>query len=245
MAKTKKNVSYTKRAASAFKALSAFKRIVLVLLALIVLGLVLYNLAVFVTHTVYYEGRKQSKREISSLMSNVSQAMPPDFSEITDTGCDSRNSVGLATYVHCDMVGQMFWTSSEKSIKNELGSLNRMLEREGWRATDYANSSKAQIERSKAARVGEQSGSVRYITEEYYNKGSIEYDNSRSMTLYVDSFDDSKSYAYNHRVKELMKNGKIEDMSKGGYIYGIVNSKIYWSCRSGLFLSFRCDMYPQ
>jgi hypothetical protein len=172
-------------------------------------------------HNAYSPDKAKVKTQLQSTFDKVSFRGRVAYSNLTDEGCDDRNSVGLATYIHCSFLAQKYFVDSG-NLPDDLRKADKALIADGWqrssiaRAEDYdtvfSGASREQLGYSK---TGQQ------ITLVFYKDGSWT------------SMDD---------VRDLSDAGKIP-LPNNEFIYGVRGGATYWSCRSDSLFKI-CPLPP-
>lgn len=168
---------------------------------------------------------------LKEILNNTPTSDTVVYSDISDIGCDSRNSVGLASYVHCETVAQKYYQSNG-DITDGLSRILNEFAANGWTVGGYANQGKFIPDANK---LSKQEGN--YLIR---NDNPVQ---GEFPQLYVESIGaDGKFETY--RLKELIKNSKIADPPIGTTIYGYFISITYWNCNENSFFEPRCPIPP-
>ncbi|MDX2972368.1 hypothetical protein [Kribbella solani] len=97
------------------------------------MAIVLCVLWMFVRNDTYYRrSPSNARREIEETLRSVDSAGQQVYINIADRGCDTGSSVGLATVVHCEIVGDKYFLNSG-SPEADLHSIDATLTSHNWR----------------------------------------------------------------------------------------------------------------
>lgn len=160
-------------------------------------------------HNVYSPDKTQVRSHVQSALDAATFSGKLAYNNLVDTGCDSGNSVGLATYVHCDFLAQKYFFGSG-DVAASLRTANNTLAAAGWQL-------KTSLEDYNAVLAG---------TKQI----QIEYDKDDQVLTLV--FYENSSHNSLYNIRGLLDDGRISPLSSGEFIYGIRAYSSYWSCRS-------------
>lgn len=215
------------------KVLNNKKVLMIALVAIGVVGVVLILWPLVRNDSFYSADKDQTKSKLEATLNNINLPDSLVYSSVSDLGCDGRNSVGLATSIHCELVGEKYY-KSQGTVETNVNLLNQQLEKEGWSTSTYANASYESTQRSIAVTKGVQEGSAPYKSN----------DSHAYLRLYVEFFKDGDRSTESYMIKQLIKDNKIAQPSNGESVYGIRLEKTYWTCSSSSLLKLPCPASP-
>jgi hypothetical protein len=178
----------------------------------------------------YFTDKNKAMATLKSTIGNIQLPGASIYSNVSDIGCDSRNSVGLESFIHCELVGDSYY-KTRGNVKDELAILNKKLKQQGWSASFYSND--GNFWQEIAVSNGEQSGSRPYKSA----------DKQSNLIFYFDAFGESKSVE-DYWVQGLIDSKKITQPTSGESVYGVYITKTYWTCRSDSLFKLPCPPPP-
>lgn len=165
--------------------------------------------------------------EVSQLLDSIRSPGSTVFNEVQDTRC-AQNDSGLETYVHCEIVGNIFFKNSD-DLATDLHGLNEKLNILGFNQDLLAHQKEANI---KAALEG----------NEFHTAISYRHRDSQNMTARI-SFYETPEKSNGYLLRSLIGD-KISTPSENEYIYGVTINFTYYACRSGTF-HIPCPQVPK
>lgn len=168
---------------------------------------------------VYSPDKSQVKNGVQSVLNDASFSGRVVYNKLIDAGCDNGNSVGLATYVHCDFLAQKYFMNSG-DLRISLQEADTVLAKAGW-------------QRKTSPQDYEDVLSGRRQTQIEYSK------NGQTLALVF-----YKNTAWSDvDIKKLLNDGQISSFKDDEFVYGVRAMAGYWSCRADSLFEI-CPLPP-
>ncbi len=199
---------------------------------LIILGLILVaGVAVwFLTRntTLYTPNKEEIRVQVEAALGVAS--LPDDvvYSDVQDQGCDSRNSVGVATYIHCDFAAHRYY-KGRGNLGDDLKKVDTAFTAAGWRREPYTSRTAEEIKQVL-------NGTLDQLIC-YYPKSST------SPAACLGTYEDPTHWSA-AALWQLIRDHKINPLVDDEYLYGVEVQAGYWSCSNNSFFVQPCPSSP-
>lgn len=196
------------------KSLSILKRkSVRVVLIIVGVALILF-LGWFATRndTLFTANKDEVGRQVQAVLNVANFQGVNVYNSVQDTGCDSGNSVGLARYVHCDLVGRRYF-KGDGDLTASLREADKTLMAAGWQP-----SSADQHDRMLAG--------------DLY---SIGYQKGQDFVRLASYRSNGNKDDHDYEIQKLLDSGAIPQLKGNEFLYGVFNVASYWSVRCDSF----------
>ena len=163
--------------------------------------------------------KKDLHEKIQAALKDVPGGSPA-YSSIEDTGCDSRNSVGLERYVHCDYVA-LQWLRGDGDLSDKLKVVDAALMDAGWQRTQ------------EALKYEEVFAGSKHLQLRYSKDG---------LAMWVIFYKSPELSSYG--AQGLIAENKLPQLDENEFFYGSRIDTSYWSCRAGAITIQPCPTPP-
>lgn len=178
--------------------------------------------------SLYVRDRNQVEADVKAMLKQLQPPGKQVYYEVKDLGCDSSNSVGLATYIHCEVEGYKYFSTRDNPA-GAAQQLDTFFTKQGWKKNYFSNHDSS--ERDQQVLNATQTNSIAYMK----NVWAV-----ATVDLML-AKDHKSTWSY---ISPLLEKRKIPTPAPDESLFGVHMTVTYWSCRESSVFKLPCPSSP-